>query len=152
VVQFQTYRRVLPHWRLEGATYFVTWRLISGANLLGPPERSLIMRTLRFREGETHQLLGFVVMDDHVHVLVEPSEGWPLEKLVHAWKSYTTRSFREQTGRRRTWQREYFDRIIRDEDELQEKMHYVLNNPCKRWPELETYEWVWVKGLDIVDG
>lgn len=152
MVQFHAYRRVLPHWRLEGAAYFVTWRLISGASLLEPAERSIVTRALRFREGATHQLLGFVVMDDHVHVLVEPSEGWSLEKLVHAWKSYTTTCFREQTGRKRTWQREYFDRIIRDEDELREKMQYILNNPWKRWPELETYAWVWAVGLDVGEG
>jgi len=152
VLQFHAYRRVLPHWRLEGATYFVTWRLISGASLLVPEERSIVTRTLRFREGDTHRLLGFVVMDDHVHVPVEPSDGSPLEKLVHAWKSYTTRCFREQTGRKRAWQREYFDRIIRDEDELREKMQYVLDNPWKRWPGLETYTWVWVTGLDAVEG
>ena len=38
----------------------------------------------------------------------------------------------------------YFDRIIRDERELIEKASYILNNPVKRWPEMEEYEWVCV--------
>ncbi|MDY0059585.1 MAG: transposase [Myxococcota bacterium] len=148
MVQFHAYRRVLPHWRIEGATYFVTWRLLAGSSPLDPEERSIVTRTIRFREGQTHRIIGFVVMNDHVHVLVEPKAGWTLERLVHGWKSYTTKCFREQTGRTRAWQREYFDRIIRDEDDLLEKMNYIIKNPWKRWPELENYKWVWVAGMD----
>ena len=115
---------------------------------MDPEERSIVTRTIRFREGQTHRIIGFVVMNDHVHVLVEPKAGWTLERLVHRWKSYTTKCFREQTGRTRAWQREYFDRIIRDEDDLLEKMNYIIKNPWKRWPELENYKWVWVAGMD----
>ncbi len=44
------------------------------------------------------------------------------------------------------WQAEYFDRIIRDDTEFFEKARYIMNNPIKRWPEIEEYKWVWVKG------
>jgi hypothetical protein len=43
------------------------------------------------------------------------------------------------------WQEEYFDRIVRDEKEFLDKVQYILNNPLKRWPEMEGYPWVWVK-------
>lgn len=44
------------------------------------------------------------------------------------------------------WQEEYFDCIIWDDTEYAEKARYILNNPFKRWPEIEEYQRVWVKG------
>jgi hypothetical protein len=44
------------------------------------------------------------------------------------------------------WQFEYFDRIVRDEDELLQKLRYILGNPWKRWPGIEGYEWVGQRG------
>ena len=43
---------------------------------------------------------------------------------------------------RAVWQDESFDRIVRDQAELNEKGRYILGNPFKRWPELNTYEWI----------
>ena len=33
------------------------------------------------------------------------------------------------------WQNESFDRVVRDEEELREKVRYVCSNPLKRWPD-----------------
>jgi len=35
------------------------------------------------------------------------------------------------------------DRIVRDEDELEQKFNYILGNPWRRWPSLDGYAWVW---------
>lgn len=92
-----------------------------------------------------YDLFSFVVMNDHVHVVVRPFVQYPLEKLLHSWKSYTA-SQMQKTGSRvgQVWQDEYFDRIVRDEDELREKVEYIFNNPWKRWPEIDKYEWLYV--------
>jgi hypothetical protein len=61
---FFVYRRRLPHWRLNGATYFVTWRLQRSQHALSPAERSMVVKALRFFEKDRYDLFAYVVMDD----------------------------------------------------------------------------------------
>jgi putative DNA methylase len=143
----RVYRRILPHFRLEGATYFVTWRLARDRSDLNPAERDAVARSLRRMDGELYELHAFVVMNDHVHAVVTPNSAVPLEKLVQAWKSSTAHRLRKASSGR-VWQSEYQDRIIRNEHEMRQKMEYVLNNPFARWPNLPSYPWVWASGED----
>jgi putative transposase len=85
-------------------------------------------------------------MDDHVHVLVQPVDR-SLERIVQTWKSFTAHEINKVRGVEGTvWQPEYIDRIMRTEEEVFEKAHYILNNPKKRWPELGEYAWKgWIK-------
>ena len=90
--------------------------------------------------------MAFVVMPDHVHILVSPFDRYPLEDLVHSWKSYTAYILQRQFCRQgRVWQEDYFDRIIRDEVEFLGKAQYILNKPLKIQPQMQEYPWVWVK-------
>jgi putative transposase len=137
------YRRNLPHWRLAGATYFVTWRLGSGQVELSAEERSLIVDCLHHFDRKRYDLLAYVVMNDHVHALVTPTGNWKLEQLVHGWKSFSTHQLQHAHGRiGQVWQGEYFDRVVRDEAELLEKATYIAHNPWKRWPDLLGYPWL----------
>jgi REP element-mobilizing transposase RayT len=138
------YRRRMPHWRLAGSVYFVTWRLAPSQAELSAEERGVRMAALRHFDGRRYELYAGVVMDDHVHALVKPLEDYRLQKLVHSWKSFTAHELRRDS-RKKLWQEEYFDRIVRDEKEFLDKAQYILNNPLKRWPEMEGYPWVWVK-------
>jgi REP element-mobilizing transposase RayT len=140
------YRRRMPHWRLEGSVYFVTWRLAPSQIKLSPEEREVILTALKYFDSLKYRLFAGVVMHDHVHVLVKPFENHQLQNLVHSWKSFTAHKFCRDFGRSAPiWQGEYFDRIIRDEKEFLDKAQYILNNPLKIWPEEENYPWVWIK-------
>ena len=140
------YRRRLPHWRLDGSVYFVTWRLAPNQADLTADERNELMSALKHFEGHRYELFACVVMHDHVHVLVKPLGNQPLQEIIHSWKSFTAHKFRRDYGRTPPiWQDEYLDCIVRDEQEFLDKAQYVLNNPLKTWPELEDYPWVWVK-------
>ena len=137
------YRRRLPHWRVSGAIYFVTWRLAFHQPPLEPPERDVIAAALLHFQGKRYWLLAHVVMNDHVHVLTQPIEEHSLQDIVHSWKSYTAHQLVKAGGRTgHVWQEEYFDRVMRDEPELREKALYILGNPWKRWPDLADYPWV----------
>ena len=140
------YRRNLPHWRLAGSTYFVTWRLASGQLDLSAEERSVITDCLRHFDQRRYDLLAFVVMNEHVHALAAPMGNWKLEQLVHGWKSFSTHELQHVHGRiGQVWQTEYFDRVVRDDAELREKAEYIVNNPWKRWPDLLSYQWLGVR-------
>jgi REP element-mobilizing transposase RayT len=141
---FRSYRRRLPHWRFTGATYFVTWRLKDDQPDLSPEEREVVTTELRSRQSERYNLHAYVVMNDHVHVLLEPNQSFTLEKIIHSWKSFTTHTMQRLHHRRGAlWQSEYLDRIIRDDNEFTQKLHYILHNPWTRWPDLQEYSWAW---------
>ena len=141
----RSYVRHLPHWRVPGSVYFVTWRLHPRQQLLSADERSVVVEVVRHFAGERFELYAYVVMDDHVHVIARPTADHALESIVYSWKSYTAYRLQREHGRTGAlWQDEYFDRIVRDEDEFWEKCQYILNNPRKRWPESGRYAWVWV--------
>jgi len=132
------YRRDLPHWRGRDIVYFVTWRVSATRRHLLPPQRAVVAAALQHFDGQRYDLLAFVVMDDHVHVVVGP-RCVRLERIVHSWKSFTAHAI----GGGRLWQPEYQDRIIRDDTELRRTVRYVLENPGRRWPGARTYPFVW---------
>ena len=96
---FRLYRRNLPHIRMEGAAYFVTWRLREDQPELSPTERSSIAAALRHHDGDRYRLEGYVVMNDHIQVVVEPAAGRRLEHIVQGWKSYTAHRLSKGTSR-----------------------------------------------------
>ena len=149
---FRIYRGKLPHWRMQGATYFVTWRIKPGIPDLDPRERQVVSTALAKFHGTKYRLHAYVVMNDHVHILLTPSLDLTLERIVRAWKSYTSRVLKESRGSDGLWQREYFDRIIRNHGEFMEKGEYILHNPWKRWPELKEYPWMGVETGDAAGG
>jgi REP element-mobilizing transposase RayT len=141
--EVQIYRRKLPHWRLHGAIYFVTWRLHTSQPELAAEARAVVFDAIRHFNEDRYVLFAYVVMNDHVHVLVKPRNNYPLYTIMHSWKSFTAHQLQRQFGRQgAVWQEEYFDRIVRDEDELLQKAQYILNNPRKRWPQFGEYPWV----------
>ena len=103
---------------------------------------------LRHFDGARYELIGYVVMNDHVHVL-GPEDKYRLEDIMHTWKSYSAHQIVDFYERRAPlWQHESFERIVRNKLELYEKMRYIADNPFKRWPNLDSYEWVWCKGME----
>jgi REP element-mobilizing transposase RayT len=129
---------------LDGSTYFVTWRLFVPLLPLKPEEKTLVVEAIKHFADERYDLLAFVVMDDHVHVIIVPLEEFSLQVIVHAWKSFTANRLQRIFERHgRIWQDEYLDRIIRNEADLLEKVNYILGNPVKRWPGIQDYPWVW---------
>ncbi|MEI9987343.1 MAG: transposase [Aliidongia sp.] len=146
---FDFYRRRLPHARVHGALYFVTWRLGEGLADLSERERDLVASSLRHFDGRRYVLHAYVVMNDHVHVILDPHPDFPLETILHSWKSFSAKRIGEHCPHvGAVWQDEYFDRAIRDDDEYQQKRDYVLDNPLRRRAGLETYHWCWAIGME----
>ena len=128
---------------MEGATYFLTWRIQENQPPLQPEERTLVQSTILYFNNNRYNIFAYVVMDDHVHVLFSLELGWKISSIAHSWKSFTANQMQRKFHRRGSvWQDESFDRIIRDEEEYLQKGNYILNNPFERWPELEEYLWV----------
>jgi predicted solute-binding protein len=92
----------------------------------------VVAQALRFFDGQRYYLDAFVVMPNHVHVLVQPLPGFHLSEIIHSWKSYTARQINRVLGHSGTvWMRESFDHIVRDWDAFVRCRDYIARNPEK---------------------
>jgi len=120
----------------------------TGACFLGDSRIGEVMAgALRFWEGKRYRLLAWCVMPNHVHVVCRLLPGQELSKVLHGWKSFAAKKANEVLGRSGVfWQREYYDRLIRDGEELERAVRYVVCNPEKAG--LKEWKWVWCAGGD----
>ena len=117
-----------------------------------------VMENWRRFDGERYDLIAWVVMPNHVHVLIQMYPGVPLAKVVQSWKSFTGKRLgalmeerlrnSDRTGARCTqgegvWMREYWDRVIRDEKHFWASIEYIENNPVKAGMVRVAKEWPW---------
>jgi REP element-mobilizing transposase RayT len=71
-------------------------------------------------------------MPDHVHLLLEATSACPLPDYVGRWKSLCYRARRQHGNLRAFWQRSFFDRALRADEDLRQVALYILNNPVRR--------------------
>jgi REP element-mobilizing transposase RayT len=103
-----------------------------GAFLRQPRVASLVQGAMLHYDGERYCLAAWVVMPNHVHLLVTPRPGHTLPAIMHSIKSYTAGEANKMLGRRgHFWMKEYFDRYIRDADHYAKTVAYIENNPVK---------------------
>jgi REP element-mobilizing transposase RayT len=92
----------------------------------------IVAETLRHFEGERVVMISFAVMPNHVHALFVQNPEWPLEKLTQSWKRFAARQINKLLDRSGNfWQRDYFDRIVRDEKHFANCVRYIRRNPEK---------------------
>jgi REP element-mobilizing transposase RayT len=103
----------------------------SGSCVLRDPANAEIVRSaLRHFEGQRYLLDEFVVMPNHVHVLVKPLPGNGLAEILHSWKSYTAKQLNLRLGRTGPlWQHESFDHLVRNEAAMEAIRRYIRENP-----------------------
>jgi len=123
-------------------------------------------------DGERYRLLAWVIMPNHVHVLIEPLPGFSVARILQSWKSWTARRInlmmsaapedpecragaRRSQGRpsqgrpsrgrrsRALWQRDYWDRFIRNERHLVTAIQYIEENPVAAGLAGAAEAWPW---------
>ncbi|MBI2682448.1 MAG: transposase [Acidobacteriales bacterium] len=100
----------------------------------------------RFDEAR-YRLFAWCIMPNHVHAVFKLRPAWELATIIHSWKSYSAKAINRRLHRRGTlWQREYYDHLVRDQDELWQTIRYVLRNPEKAG--LRDWRWTFWCGQD----
>jgi len=90
-------------------------------------------------------------MPNHVHAAFVLNLAWLLENIILSWKGFTARHINALIGRTGTvWQRDYFDRLVRNAKHLANCIRYIRRNPqkarlCER--EFVLYESELAKGV-----
>lgn len=112
--------------------------------LKGPRFAELVEGALLHFDGERYRLLAWCVMLNHVHVLIETKEGFPMEELLHSWKSFTGhRANRILKREGEFWQREYLDRFVRNAEHYEKVIAYIEENPVKAGLAKIKTDWTW---------
>ena len=102
-----------------------------------PPIAVAVQEAFLLFHGVRYTLHEWCVMPNHVHVLFQPMNGWTMSKNIASWKSFTGRKiseWRKETGASSggpVWQREYYDRYMRDEMHYDHVVDYIRENPVK---------------------
>lgn len=123
-------RRHLPHWTLVGATYFITMRL--RVRPLREEEIRVLLDHVVSGHRQYYELVAAVILPDHAHLLLCPLAKYPLSRIMKGVKGATARRLNQLRRTKGTvWQEESFDRIVRDQNELDEKLNYMFMNPVK---------------------
>jgi putative DNA methylase len=110
--------------------------------LRDPRIAQMVVDALCHFDGSRYRLHEWVVMPNHVHVLITPLLGHSLSSILHSWKSYTAKEINRVLGRSGPlWQEDYFDRVIRDERHWAAAVAYIGNNPVKAGLCTRPEEW-----------
>ncbi len=104
-----------------------------GACYLRQPRIAVIVENnWHYFDRNRYKLIAWVVMPNHVHVMIEILEGRPLDRVIHSWKSYTANEANRLLKRKgKFWFPDYYDRYIRDERHFANAIRYIHQNPVK---------------------
>jgi putative transposase len=85
---------------------------------------------------------GYVVMPEHVHLLVSEPERAKLSVAIQMLKQVVSRKLR-RPGQRRFWQVRYYDTPLWSPGKRLEKLRYMHRNPVKRGLVKSPDQWKW---------
>jgi putative transposase len=145
-----------------GDLHFVTFSCFRRRPFLGTAQaRNRFVRILdEVRCRHEFSVLGYVVMPEHVHLLLsEPAESNP-SKILQVLKQKVSRELcrgarRSESGRLSLmfaddedtaaafWQRRFYDFNVWSAKKVQEKLDYMHANPVTRKLVLHPKDWAW---------
>ncbi len=104
-----------------------------GSCVLKYPEvRKIVTDALDHFDGQRYDIASYVIMPNHVHVLLRLAPDSPLSDIMHSWKSFTSKAINKALNRSGAlWQHEYWDRLIRNQQHFADCLDYINANPKK---------------------
>jgi putative transposase len=131
--------------------HFITFSCYQRLPLLKTAHaRDVFLRILdETRTGCRFLLTGYVVMPEHVHLLMgEPETGTP-SRAIQVLKQRVSRELRKQDDEspasrpRRFWHSRFYDFNVWSKQKRNEKLHYIHFNPVTRGLVADPKEWRW---------
>jgi putative transposase len=122
------------HRTTPGTSYFVTTRCWQGRTVfqVGENAEILIETLFHYRDSTAYTLHEFVVMPDHLHLMLTPSSTTSLEKAIQLIKGGSSHRIREARKQKiEIWQVGFHDWTIRDSIDWQTKVEYIHSNPVR---------------------
>jgi putative transposase len=128
-------------------SHFVIFSCYRRLPILGEVRiRDLFLECLeRTRRSYQFRVYGYVVMPEHVHLLVSEPEGELLAKAIQALKiAVARRAVYYRSDETTTfWQKRYYDHNVRSHESFEAKLRYIHRNPVKRGLVAKPEDWKW---------
>ncbi len=122
------------HNTAPGTSYFITTKCWQGRRIFQVPENAgILLKTLyHYRERLAYQLHEFVLMPDHLHVILTPGPTTSLEKAMQLIKGGASHEIhKERNQRMEIWQQGFYDWTIRNLADWRTKVNYIHMNPVR---------------------
>ncbi len=92
--------------------------------------RDAVTEPIMHFDGDRYDIHAYVIMPNHVHVLMTPLGGHTVQTIVGGWKRYSSGQINRLLNREGSvWERECFDRLVRNADEFTAHVCYIRDNP-----------------------
>jgi putative transposase len=134
----------------QGDLHFITLSCVRRRPLLGTPvARDCFVRILaEVRNRYEFRLIGYVVMPEHVHLLMsEPRKDNPSRAMQVLKQRVSIALLRKHSDDRRTeehfWQKRFYDFNVYSGKKITEKLSYMHMNPLNRKLVTDLKDWPW---------
>jgi putative transposase len=134
----------LTHGTSAGWTYFVTTNAFQSANVLQVYEVATIVigKLLEYRDKGNYLLHEFVVMPNHLHILITPSDTTTLERCMQLIKGGSSHEIhRIRGGGMPVWQSSFHDARVKNWNDYRIKVDYIRFNPVTAKLVARPEEW-----------
>jgi putative transposase len=144
----------------EGDLHFITFSCIHRRPLLGNAQaRDCFVRVLaEVRDRYLFRLIGYVVMPEHVHLLMtEPIKGDP-SKALQVLKQRVSGQLLDKirgddlASEPHFWQRRFYDFNVWSGKKITEKLNYMHLNPITRGLVVHPRDWPWSSWSHYANG
>lgn len=124
-----------------GHDHFVTFSCHDRKPCLNTPaSRNLFVETLEAtRSRYNFNVFGYVVMPEHVHLLISEPVGKPLASALQGLKL----SVSKRSVQRPFWLDRYYDTNVTIRDERIDIVRYIHRNPVRRGLVASREDWAW---------
>jgi putative transposase len=124
-------------------TYFVTFSTWQRRRIfvVEPYVRLFLKTTYGYRREGKFGLHAFVLMPEHVHMLLTPAHDVTLERAIQLIKGGYSHAFGLEFGRKELWQRGFTHHRIRNIEDFLMHREYIHQNPVKRGLVMEAREY-----------
>jgi REP element-mobilizing transposase RayT len=120
-----------------------------GCLLADRANATIVRNTLEHFDGAQYLLLAWVIMPNHVHVMIEQIAGYSLTNVVQSWKSVSAHAINKTGGTSgRIWSPDYFDRFVRNEEHYIRAKYYIENNPVKARLAKRPEDWLYSSAVE----
>jgi putative transposase len=133
--------------------HFITFSCHNREPLLGTPEARDVFERIfeRVRRWYGFYVRGYVVMPEHVHLLISEPERAKLSTALQMLKQNVARELRLPEGNP-FWQERYYDFNVWSEGKRVEKLRYIHRNPVRRGLVRRPEDWKWSSFLHYATG
>jgi putative transposase len=144
----------LRHVFLNNGCYFVTTATHNRKPIFVDSSIIQIVRNSFYflrNEGRFY-LFGYIIMPDHMHLLIALRGKHSLSQVMHSIKSYTAKEINNTLSKDgKIWQDGYYEHTIRDEKDCMVKLRYLLENPVRKGlvEKVEDYPFSSINDEDI---